>query len=134
MRKAKRIHRRFKTEGGGTPAPTDPEEGQIEEAVENTTHFVDKEGKESPSYLFQKGGKLYQERSFAKVPDASFLDVNDVLNYSLTANPKYDLTKCPSYLANKCPTISHKVRQAKHTAIQNHRALHDRICQKYLTV
>ena len=121
-------------EGGGTPAPTDPEEGQVEETADDANHFVDKEGKEPPSHLFQKGGQLYQEHSTAKLPDVSFLDVNDVLNYSLTALPKNELTKCPTYLANKSPSISHKVRHAKHTFIQNQRALHDRICRKYLTV
>ena len=118
------------TEGGGKPAPTAPEEGQVEETADDANHFVDKEGEEPPSHLFQKGGQLYQEHSTAKLPDASFLDINCVFNYSLTTLPKGELTKCPKYLTNKSPYLTQKARNAKFTFIQSQRALHDRICQK----
>ena len=111
------------TEGGGKPAPTAPEEGQVEETGDDANHFVDKEGKEPPSHLFQKGGQLYQEHSAAKLPDASFFDVNCVFNYSLTMHtpPRGELTKCPKYLTNKSPYLTQKAHNAKFTFIQSQR-------------
>jgi len=120
-------------EGSGTAAPTAPEEGQIEETADDANYFVDKEGKEPPSHLFQKGGHLYQEHSAAKLPDASFLDVNCVFNYSLTAPPRGEMTKCPKYLTNRSTHITRESRHARFTFIQSQKALHDRICRKYLT-